>query len=1779
MKLINNRYRINEILRNESNNEEYLVNDLLDKENIKHMRIFSKEKDRKISSYFIENFLVLSQIRHKNILSSEHFGVVETINLRKTNNVIYYMISGYSEWDTLTTASVDLNLSHRLRILLEIMNTVDYIHFRGFVLKYLNPFNIYYSGNEIRLKSIAKIIENSMKSSYYGSDYGVFTAPEVLMNNDEWNYKADYFSIGMLMKQLLLVDIHSSKNNFSFFEEFNLNQDEKRTLANIIDILTHGNPIERDISLRSVIDEINSTFNLNVKYDLIQERNKIFLNNPLVGFKKEIDELLAIDDEIKEGDNDFRAIMIKGTKGIGKSKVLREFSFRLKMRGRSVYRIDLSDSNEPGLVNISHLIKMMIANQPESIVNRYLGDFDVLNSTLTIGNGPSHKNSSNKLNLFNKLCNFINEISREDTIYLEIKNFEKADKDFIDLIDYLFSYLTKNSLFMLFSFNENCENDSYVLDKINYWTKNKILNVFVHNPLNLDETGIMVKNILGISYVPKNFAKEVYNESKGNPSFIELFIKDLYDSGEIYMHSEGCWELRNKDLSGRRFPTTYSEMILNQLKKYDDQTLAIIKVLSIFNIKIPKSIIAQLTNIDLRTIDKRLEELLLDQIVAESIGESSKIYGLISEEISRNVYGGIDDIQRVNLHEKAADILFELYSSKLYHIRNELIFQLDKAKKADEAVELIIHETEKIVDKSSSSAIMLWELGYSLIESIKQDHKLILLDNLTYVYMLKGDTDKTYYYNEKLMKEARASNNIEYLVKAMANIAEGFIRKNDLDQLDELIKELEVLSSNWNFTEGIIKALILKAILLNSKDQNEDILPVLQEALDLCEKNSLKSYLGTIYNLQGIANNNLGYIGESIESYKKSIQMFEYSERYYEVIKPINNLGNIYNDNFDTNKAMEYYEEALEIAKKYGLIRIINTILNNIGEAYYDKLEYNKAMEYLYEASKLAEEGKEIRMKFTSDINLGLIDLNTNKFSNAYKLFKDLNKLNESNPIQEAEVKYKYINFLGKFYLSFGNYELSKEYTRIACEYFKELNIKEWLKTEARLIHIKYLKTGVLDREAVYSSMESYLKTDFHHDYLKFLLNIAKLALVNGEREFSWEIIDAYKEVVGKVDSVYLNYNYKIIERLLKGDEESLLEIEKSLGSSDADLLINSTFDLRLYLGNIYHERKKYSKALRQYLEALDNLNTTSQLIDDVDAKFDLIHSRKPELIKKRILSIINEEYKKDLGDIFIEKITRDNMENYFDFYPFINVFSPTEFYDIFHYEGNDIEIKSLSELLINLDDNYKENLKTILKFMCNETLASRGLIIVLDSETNTTEVGASLIPGDKKLPGEFVLLNSLRSKKEFLFNRSSKNCDNNTMERLMSDDLEGMMCVPITSYARYQGDRIDRRRWETLQTNDLVGYIYLETDSSLNRFDLVRYDLVQSLINILYLNIKNDSLRRISISDKVTSTFTRKYFEDRFEILMDFYKRTENSFSLLMIDIDKFKRINDTYGHQKGDKVLGMLGGVIRDSIRDSDLVGRYGGEEFILILNNTTTESGMEVAEKIRKNVEDMKVPGIDNKITVSIGLSQFPLHSTFSDELIAKADQALYYAKEILGRNKIALWYPGMSGAYNNVDKLTGLVTGDFIRDNNNLLALVDIAELSKDNKSYEEKAFDFLGRIVEAVNGQYASLILDRDKVLTRERDESSFTPSPLINFQLVNEVNNLREGRNSIDWENSELKDVENNTNWNSILLVPLIKNEEVKATLYITVPLKEKEFDVKDLNICNVLSNIFVGNL
>ncbi len=210
----------------------------------------------------------------------------------------------------------------------------------------------------------------------------------------------------------------------------------------------------------------------------------------------------------------------------------------------------------------------------------------------------------------------------------------------------------------------------------------------------------------------------------------------------------------------------------------------------------------------------------------------------------------------------------------------------------------------------------------------------------------------------------------------------------------------------------------------------------------------------------------------------------------------------------------------------------------------------------------------------------------------------------------------------------------------------------------------------------------------------------------------------------------------------------------------------------------------------------------------------------------------------------------------------------------------------------------------------------------------------------------------------------------------------------------------------------EILGCLSLNSDQP-NAFDaqdlqflsVIGYQMAASLKHFQRFS----SVKNMATYDTLTGLYNRRYFEERLGVEAEKSFYSGIPLSLVMVDIDHFKKVNDTFGHTEGDQILCRISSLLKNSVRRKDTVARYGGEEFILILPEAGLEQSFVIAERIRQSVENtlFEVGRAQVNLTLSMGISSFPSHRVKSkEELIKIADQALYDAKRG-GRNKVCIF----------------------------------------------------------------------------------------------------------------------------------------------------------------------------
>src|SRR6202034_2109609 len=239
----------------------------------------------------------------------------------------------------------------------------------------------------------------------------------------------------------------------------------------------------------------------------------------------------------------------------------------------------------------------------------------------------------------------------------------------------------------------------------------------------------------------------------------------------------------------------------------------------------------------------------------------------------------------------------------------------------------------------------------------------------------------------------------------------------------------------------------------------------------------------------------------------------------------------------------------------------------------------------------------------------------------------------------------------------------------------------------------------------------------------------------------------------------------------------------------------------------------------------------------------------------------------------------------------------------------------------------------------------------------------------------------------------------NRTLAAKFFAESASRMCIPLVSFGQTLGVlALDSAKTDAFRDGDQQS--------------------LESVADICATAIQNahyvDRVKQLAYLDGLTGIFNRRFFELRIMEEIERARRYGTGMAVIMADIDQFKRLNDEFGHLLGDEVLRQVSSLFHQQLRKIDVVCRYGGEEFAILLTQITTHQAMAIAEKLRRLVESFQFPGVPRTITISAGIAAFPAHGKTRDEMVRADDSGLYAAKQA-GRNRVCL--PSLTNGASN------------------------------------------------------------------------------------------------------------------------------------------------------------------
>lgn len=357
-------------------------------------------------------------------------------------------------------------------------------------------------------------------------------------------------------------------------------------------------------------------------------------------------------------------------------------------------------------------------------------------------------------------------------------------------------------------------------------------------------------------------------------------------------------------------------------------------------------------------------------------------------------------------------------------------------------------------------------------------------------------------------------------------------------------------------------------------------------------------------------------------------------------------------------------------------------------------------------------------------------------------------------------------------------------------------------------------------------------------------------------------------------------------------------------------------------------------------------------------------------------------------------------------------------------YEKREKEKEDLDKTLQNLSllysigkaMNYISDLKKLLQFILGQaieiTSAEKGSLMLYDMETNQLNIRV-LAGSEGKAYQEKVNNNEIRCRSfkpgEGIAGRVFLTARPIVVNNIKKDDVfvdseasyvRSIACIPMVVY------------------NDVIGVINVTNKRYGRQFTDDDVEMLKAVADQAAVAINKAQLWDMAVTDSLTGLYVRRYFMVKLHEEVHRAERYNNILSIVMADLDRFKNINDTYGHDVGDRVLKEIGRFLQQNVRDVDMVARYGGEEFVILIPEAAKDAAYSMSERLRKKFSKLKFDNLP-QITISLGIATFPFDGKQPEDLLKKADSAMYAAKKA-GRNQVARYTRDVELAYNGKPK---------------------------------------------------------------------------------------------------------------------------------------------------------------
>lgn len=1789
MKIINDRYEVIELLHKDNSFIEYLVSDRKKNHAVKRIRII----DTEMSNYdFIrhmeEQFVEISTLVHEHLLCAYEFQAIMTIDGNYINRKQYcYTYEHYDEESLVSY--LELTKSEINTVIMQLCKIIRFLHFRGFTYKFLNfdQVIILKKNGMITLK-LKDVAGNYINDYYFKMDhekFSQFIAPEIIWG-EEVDKRVDLYSLGSMIYYLYYrIDYKTN------------------VLENAIKIST-GNEIhkfimkaanhireERYETINKFIEVLSNLIWIEVDHDDAKYYDKIHENTKIIGRDSLIKEIKGLVDAKSKKSLSETAMFIQGDVGTGKSRLLNEVYYIAKFSRFNYVYLRPNDFSEPFYM-LKTIVKYIAEQEDLSpmLIQKYGYELTCLVPELAskwnLKEVKELDLDAHFLRIINRVFNFFVDYTNSKFLMILVDDFEKLSHYEHAFFKLLIDNKLKSNYYIVCTGVEHENVITQCSDSCRH---------FKLTSLNLEETGQLIRTSLGLDYIPYKLTHRLMLENQGKPSVTKRMIRKLWAENIIFFDkNKMTWNLDKVDDS---FTFDYMshksedfDSLTSQIKK---EYYEILRKLSVLKGSFNMQIIFELAEIEEEFGYYFLYDMEEKQILNKRISDVEYVFVFYSNELRTAFLETLTPDEIIDLSKRAADIFDRRYTEKR-DINESLIDYLVASNNIRKAAEYCITFAKDYIDmKNSHKAISLYEQGleiYKKLENIEQINEISF--ELVKQLILVGKLDRSAEILDHL--DVYIEGKSISKVRSMVYHIEILMFKNDIERAEMLADRAIELAEDISYVEGIFNAALYKCNCLSSKNDWKQHFSkasfYLSESIRLNQtrhRANFENECAINYLYSNLFKQAIEMLGESLKHYREA-------EDEDGIIKVYNNYGVVYLDGLgEFVTARDFFRKSYTRSNQKNSFVKLPIYLNNIGETYRIESRYEMAIKYFTESYELAETVGDKTMTILALMNLAHSYLLNEDYSDVYKLLTRI-----EHEVQMFEKrgfdKFDYYLLHFEFFLTMNSlmkinqlkYEFTNEDIIDEFRRYRLSIVENRIRFKKNTILMGNKENGISNKLVQVDEIKELLSRTQNPSHAKLLRELIVEYVIDciEERDFfsAQELVDIDDKLIRLYNTKLIRIKRDFIDACLSDYAiERITSLVPQIKEQSKELLWRTYY----VLGNEYNEKKNYYDALKYYLMALDVIETLASTIPFEYKETYVLHDdiklalkSKTDKIIKLLLTFEGLKYQHILDNRI------DTVEDYFDLTQLRLLYSNKDFLNLVYKNlktENHYIFDSSTDLIKHLEKEEISNLKMILKYLEQIAVGERAFIYLLDENDHISEVISSK---DNAMPYDITrLINNIGNELDGIY---VSKIESFTNRQLLTDDQKGLIYFPILETINHS-PRGEKRRDDIFASKkNIVGYVYIDSSNVINRFSAETFEQAKSFSNLIYVFINNYNLKKLSTIDKLTGVYLRKYIEQQFALQMSVSRQQAYNLSVIMMDIDKFKTVNDTYGHRKGDEILAQIGDILMKSMRVTDLVGRYGGEEFVMILPETDALGAYKVAEKIRLLIQQKKLLGEESPLTVSLGVSTYPEDGANEEELIEKADQALYYSKNN-GRNKATSWDEKLIKEGHRYDRLTGILTGNISSDTRNMQAILDIINqlnYSASKMTNIKNTFISLLDITEGEEIQF--LQYDHTGEVTssyfKKKGQDSVELDHDMSERLLAQYRHTNASHYFIDWDENVTMESDSEEimmpDWKSYIMMDF-EFEQEHGLMAISVPIKIKEFDFSNFNFVEslrpVLTKIF----